>query len=202
MPAPDECAQSQVLTIAFVGNLIRRKGLEELLEAIGRLSIDGYKLHLDIYGPGDISTYNLPSLATAYRGPIAFGDTQNVLAKYDALVVPSRYDGWAVVVNEALLAGIPVICSSSTGAKDLVERLGAGATYAREDPTALYHSIKRLIESPEVLRAMRLATSNAKDVIAPQVAADYIHAVFQAPPAQRRNIRAPWHLPPQQQPLS
>src|SRR5437870_11248743 len=46
----------------------------------------------------------------------------------DLLVLPSRYDGWGAVINEALMSGIPAICSDNCGAADLVRssvQLGA-----------------------------------------------------------------------------
>ena len=48
------------------------------------------------------------------------------LSKHDILVLPSIYDGWGAVVNEALQAGLFVICSDACGAADLLkdERLG------------------------------------------------------------------------------
>ena len=36
-------------------------------------------------------------------------------------VLPSRHDGWGVVVNEAIGAGLPIIVSDRVGARDLVE---------------------------------------------------------------------------------
>lgn len=49
------------------------------------------------------------------------------LAGSDILILPSIYDGWGAVVNEALQAGLYVICSDACGASDLLkedERLG------------------------------------------------------------------------------
>ena len=43
-------------------------------------------------------------------------------AQADVFVLPSRYDGWGVVVNQALAAGLPIITSDEVGAGfDLVE---------------------------------------------------------------------------------
>lgn len=45
----------------------------------------------------------------------------------DVFILPSVYDGWGAVVNEALQAGCYVICSDAAGASDLIrqeERVG------------------------------------------------------------------------------
>ncbi|MHA7865498.1 glycosyltransferase [Flagellimonas marinaquae] len=49
-----------------------------------------------------------------------------------ALVIPSRYDGWAVVVNEALLCGTPVIASSKVGARILLDGIYRGGVFDYE----------------------------------------------------------------------
>lgn len=51
----------------------------------------------------------------------------NYIQQVDVLILPSLYDGWGAVVNEALLTGCYVICSDAAGASDLIkkeERLG------------------------------------------------------------------------------
>lgn len=53
-------------------------------------------------------------------------DVPKWMIKNDILVLPSIYDGWGAVVNEALQAGLYVVCSDACGAADLLkdERLG------------------------------------------------------------------------------
>lgn len=48
------------------------------------------------------------------------------MQKNDILVLPSIYDGWGAVVNEALQSGLYVVCSDACGAADLLndEKLG------------------------------------------------------------------------------
>jgi glycosyltransferase involved in cell wall biosynthesis len=47
----------------------------------------------------------------------------------DALILPSREDGWGAVVNEALMAGTPVICSTACGAADLIKDPWLGTVF-------------------------------------------------------------------------
>ena len=52
--------------------------------------------------------------------------------------MPSRYDGWAVVVEEAMAEGTPVIASDQVGAApDLVVDGYSGFTFPSEDSEAL-----------------------------------------------------------------
>lgn len=53
---------------------------------------------------------------------IALGGLPALYAGHDVLAVPSRYDGWGMVVPEGLASGMPVICSDQVGAgHDLVK---------------------------------------------------------------------------------
>ncbi|NWB97830.1 glycosyltransferase family 4 protein [Pseudomonas gingeri] len=190
-PRRDVLAASSPLRVVFVGALIGRKGLDQLIGAIRALS---FPVELDIYGPGDPELFDVDGRTVQYRGSIPFGETQAVVGAYDLLILPSRYDGWGVVVNEALCAGIPVVCSDQVGASTLVERFGAGAVFHSTEPKALEHLLAELGRDPERLLAMRLATRSAAEAIQPGVAAAYMLAVLRSEPSDRASIPSPWYV--------
>ncbi|NBF03350.1 glycosyltransferase [Pseudomonas sp. Fl5BN2] len=181
---------SSPFRIVFVGALIGRKGLDQLIGAVRALR---FPVELDIYGPGDPSQFEVDGRTIHYRGTIPFGGTQAVVGAYDLLVLPSRYDGWGVVVNEALCAGVPVVCSDQVGAGVLVERFGAGVVFSSTVPQALEHVLTDLGRDPERLLAMRRATSRAAEAIQPSVAANYMLAVLRAGPADKARTPSPWY---------
>jgi glycosyltransferase involved in cell wall biosynthesis len=184
------------LKLVFVGALIRRKGLDLLLEAVARLTADGYAVSLDVYGPGGPGAYVFDNLHSRLRGPIAFGLAQPIIAGHDLLVLPSRHDGWGVVVNEALCVSVPVVCSDQVGARALVERFGAGAVFESGNAASLAALIKDLLLDNRRLATMRTAAGVAADAIQPEVAAQYLLAVVNAAPAGRTAIESPWYLRP------
>jgi glycosyltransferase involved in cell wall biosynthesis len=132
-----------------------------------------------------------PGIAT--HAPIAFGQTGSVIADYDLLVLPSYYDGWGVVVNEALCAGVPVVTSDATGAGRVAAQLGAGITFATGDSNALALVLKRLMDDVHLRSALKLATFAAAKLLQPEVAARYLWDVVQAPGAQKSNVPSPWY---------
>jgi glycosyltransferase involved in cell wall biosynthesis len=107
------------------GQLIRRKGVDLLVEACGPLPRDGWRL--DIYGAGP-ERAALERLAASrglsdritFRGTIPNADLQRVLGAADCVVLPSRFDGWGMLVTEALAAGTPAICTDRCGSADLI----------------------------------------------------------------------------------
>jgi glycosyltransferase involved in cell wall biosynthesis len=108
-------------TFLFSGSLIERKGVDLLAHAFVRLAQEVPHVKLRIVGEGELRE----SLAQVLRPVservefVGFKDWEELPAEYaraDVLCVPSRYDGWGLVVPEGLAAGLPVIATDRTGA--------------------------------------------------------------------------------------
>ncbi len=70
-------------------------------------------------------------------------------AEADVFVLPSRYDGWGVVVNQALGAGLPLICSDAVGAAhDLIEEEVNGSLFPAGNAEALLARMELLASDP------------------------------------------------------
>jgi glycosyltransferase involved in cell wall biosynthesis len=176
--APTANPQKQNLKVVFIGNLIATKGLDILINAVRAQNNSGMSLSLDVYGPGDSKQYNFDQTKIRYCGVIPFGNAQAVISEYDVLVLPSRYDGWGVVVNEALMAGVPVICSNQVGAGAVVAKWQCGAIFASEDESDLAIKLKELLLNPMLLNNMRLAASKAGASLDPRVAGQYMFDII------------------------
>jgi glycosyltransferase involved in cell wall biosynthesis len=79
-------------------------------------------------------------------------DLPRFFARADVFILPSRYDGWGVVVNQALGAGMPIICSDMVGAgRDLVEKDVNGAIFPNGNAGALADCMQRFIHQPALI---------------------------------------------------
>jgi len=101
----------------FVGQLIPRKGVAELLDAFEGLPAG------ELYIAGDGSLRPLVDRAVragrvTYAGQIDRPALQRLYADSDVLVLPSRYEVWGLVINEGLEHGLPVIATEAVGAVD------------------------------------------------------------------------------------
>ena len=68
-------------------------------------------------------------------------------------VLPSRHDGWGVVVNEACAAGLPVISTSAVGsARDLLVDGSNGFVLARDDVAGLAEKMSFFAANPDQIR--------------------------------------------------
>lgn len=175
-PATD--SKKTGLRLIFIGTLITTKGLDVLIEAVRNLNGNGAAVTVDAYGYGDSHQFDFDQSTVRYCGLIPFGESQAVIADYDALVLPSRYDGWGVVVNEALMAGVPVICSDRVGAGAVIEKWRCGVIFTSEDVSDLACKLNDVINAPEYWAKMRLAARNAGAALEPDVAGRYMFDVL------------------------
>jgi glycosyltransferase involved in cell wall biosynthesis len=165
--------KSNTLRMIFVGALIFRKGLDILVNAIKILCGEGYRVELDVYGAGDSEQVKFVDLPIFYKSTLPFDQIQGVIADHDVLVLPSRHDGWGVVVNEALMQGVPVIVSSRVGAKQILEASAAGLVFESENVNDLVEKIKILIDNPAILDQMKRQAQSVGQELSPEKAAEY-----------------------------
>jgi glycosyltransferase involved in cell wall biosynthesis len=77
----------------------------------------------------------------------------------DVFAFATRYDGWAVVINEAIAAGCVVVSSTAAGAPyDLIEHGINGLLFEPEDETTLSGHLQRLAEDTAFREQLAEAT--------------------------------------------
>ncbi len=132
------------LVFLFSGQLIPRKGVDVLLHAFIQLAEAHSDVALLILGEGT-ERAALEALVPEWLKPhirLAGYISQSQLPEYfsaaDVFAFPSRHDGWAVVLNEACGAGLPIIATNQTGAAhDLVRDGENGFCIEADDVEAL-----------------------------------------------------------------
>jgi glycosyltransferase involved in cell wall biosynthesis len=167
--------------VIFVGQIIRRKGIDLLIEAIDPLFNRRPDLFLTIIGSGEMK----PALVERVRSQglserIKFEDAispVDIPARVGAaavLVLPSRWDGWGVVVNEAFAVGVPVIVSDRCGAADLVESGVNGYVFRSEDVADLRACLDGFIENRSCWPRLRAAAALTGRMISTEQTAPYL----------------------------
>lgn len=180
LPAAKDAERIEII---FVGQLIRRKGIDILIEAMRPLFEQHPNLYLTVVGAGEIQD-SLNSLVeglglaqrVAFDGVIASDKIPARLACADLLVLPSRWDGWGLVVNEALVAGIPVIVSDRCGAADLVRPGINGYVFRSEDVTALRACLAEFLSRSTDRSKLEMNAAETGSSLLPAVAAAYLIA--------------------------
>ena len=169
----------QPLRIVFSGSLIMRKGLDIAIAAMQQVNSASANVILDIYGPGEIKRFLMREIpGIHYKGMYPQQDAQKIISGYDLLVVPSRHEGWGLVVNEALMQGVPVVVSDRVGAKCMVEHSGAGLVFRNEDTGQLADLLLSLALDRSKLDGITNACASMNGLITPSVGADYLMKVI------------------------
>ena len=145
-----------VFTFLYVGRLVECKNIDVLLTAfVGEFSKDKHT-QLVIVGDGELLVYYQKHYKQydniCFVGKRYGDDLVTCYHEADVLVLPSSYEPWGLVVNEAMSAGLPVIVSDRVGAAhDLVETRETGLIFHYSDAEALAEQLKLLAED-EVMR--------------------------------------------------
>jgi glycosyltransferase involved in cell wall biosynthesis len=182
-PVPAAPVQRGHIEILYVGQLIPRKQVDVLLQAFSQLGASSARLRVIGQGAQAQALQQLAHrLGVAERVDFSPGmpnaQTVAAMAAADVLVLPSRFDGWGAVVNEALMVGTPVICSSRCGASDLIENGRNGYVFEAGSVPALRDCLKRFCEDFQWNRAALAATESAR-LGGPAVAARFQNNVLQ-----------------------
>ena len=140
------------VNILFSGQLIPRKGCDILLNAFSKLVETSPSARLSILGGGPEQANLKSAVPPTLRHRIDFlGHRQphqlpEVFAAADVFCLPSRHDGWGVVVNEAIGAGLPIVVSDAVGAgHDLVRHGENGFRVRAGDDEALAEVLGRIV---------------------------------------------------------
>lgn len=111
--------------IGFVGSLIERKALGFALSALAAIPAPD-RPRIEVAGSGPqrplLEAYaREAAIEIEWLGEVDASDLPPIQGRWWAQLVPSRYDGWGVVVPEALSMGVPVLATPHVGAaRDLV----------------------------------------------------------------------------------
>jgi len=120
-----------------VGQFIERKGIGALLNAAASLQQQGFEFSLLLVGGGrDKQALERRAQAIGLRN-VHFRPAQpqetmpSVYRSADLVVFPTLEDVWGLVANEAILSGVPVLCSKYAGCAP--ELFTPDSTFAPED---------------------------------------------------------------------
>jgi glycosyltransferase involved in cell wall biosynthesis len=137
--------------LLFIGNQSKRKGFELLPQIMQQLG-DSFKLYF---------TSGLRH--TEYASEIPHAEcvgalsTEQLIKLYqesDALLFPTRYEGFGYAVAEAMACGLPVIASHCSSIPELLDEGKGGFLCPVDDVDYFVEKIKLLQSSPELAKAM------------------------------------------------
>jgi glycosyltransferase involved in cell wall biosynthesis len=130
-------------TFLYVGRLDPEKDLETLFRALRDLPAD-----LAVIGGGtdEARLRGLAPPSVRFVGRLERDELPAWYAAADAFVLPSRSEQWGMVLNEAALAGLPLVATDAAGAAhELIEDGVNGFRVPAGDEAALAAALERLV---------------------------------------------------------
>jgi len=177
----ETCARSHLLA---VGRLERQKGFDVLLDAMPAVLAAHPAARLTIVGEGrERARLEQRIRRLGLEGSVELAgwreDVGELLRGATLLVHPSRWEGFGLVLLEAMSAGTPVVATDVGAIPEVVQRDATGLIVPPSDPAAIAEAVTRLLSEPEVARAMgRRGRRRVTEVFAPASMAAETAAVY------------------------
>jgi len=147
--------------VLFVGTIMPRKGVDDLVRAIAEVVEEGYDdVRVVLAGEDDLDGEYVAEVESLVReaglestvtmpGFVPAEDLPALYAAADVFAMPSREEGFGMTVTEAMAAGTPVVGTRVGGIPQLVADGQEGALVDPNDPEALATALYRVLSSSD-----------------------------------------------------
>lgn len=178
LPITDELIDGHVLQFLTCCQMIHRKGLDVLFKACKELKDTNWRLTL--VGDGPLRRKlekefikHFSNERINFTGEVSYEKRHLSFADKHVFILPSRWDGWGMVVPEALAAGLPVISTDRvTSAHEFIRHGENGFIIPSEDPKALADEMNWFIQNRESIPLMGLAARKSMQDYRPELGAE------------------------------
>ncbi|MEL6496099.1 MAG: glycosyltransferase [Cyanobacteria bacterium J06623_7] len=152
--------RSSPLKIGSLGRLVAKKGMDDLLLALGQLHRQGIDFQLEIAGDGELRD-RLEEIAVAqgiadklkFVGAMPHELVYDWMNSLDVFVLACKQDdrgdrdGIPVVLMEAMTLGVPVVSTQISGVSELIEHERSGFLAESNCPESLARAIERVLHA-------------------------------------------------------
>ena len=148
-PEAKQKNQNNPIRFVFVGSVDARKGIPFLLETW--LNIHAPNIELTLIGPVTAAIEKFIHVrypSVIIKGKLSFDEVRKILPRYDVMIFPSFFEGFGLVVPEAMACGIPVITTTATCGDDLIENGRDGFVIDPGNEIKLKGCIQYFIDKP------------------------------------------------------
>lgn len=146
----DEVSVGRFVFIS-VGRLISVKGYDRLIEATAKLNMEGYEFEVWILGEGPERKGLEESLRKHKISNVKLLGFKNNPYKYisnaNFFLSTSRSEGYSTVVTEALILGIPVLTTLTSGMDEILDK-GKYGLIVENSEEGVYSGMKKILNDP------------------------------------------------------
>jgi glycosyltransferase involved in cell wall biosynthesis len=160
-PKPRTRPDNGSFRVLFVGNLLERKGVADLLRAFATLKAQNIELVMAGGGPVDTYRAMAAGLGIANRvtftGWVSQDDARTLMVNSDALILPAYDEGLPLVILEALASGTPVICTPVGSIPEVLQDRSTALFVSPGDEAGIAAAIVTLLDDPELGKELSAA---------------------------------------------
>lgn len=146
-----DCSRHKIIS---VGRLAREKGYDMLLEAWRQVADQHPSWTLDIYGEGEEHDNLKTTIDSGIRGVEIHPFEQNIASKLvesSIFVLSSRFEGFGLVLIEAMECGLPVVAfDCKSGPAEIISHGKEGLLVRESDVKALAEAMERLMDDQQL----------------------------------------------------
>ncbi|AWG22203.1 hypothetical protein FFWV33_12100 [Flavobacterium faecale] len=146
-----EPLENRKLKVLFVGGLSQRKGLSYLFDAVSQLTD---QVLLTVVGNKAVEECTALNEALEIHNWIPSLSHDEVLVcmrEHDVFVFPSLFEGFGLVITEAMSQGVPVITTDRTAGPDIITHDKDGWIVDAASVTAIKNILDKILKNPEQL---------------------------------------------------
>lgn len=149
-----------VFRLLFVGNLLERKGVKDLLQAFASPALRSRHIQLTMAGGGPVETYRRMAGdlgigdRVTFTGWVSQDEARSLMVNADALILPAYDEGLPLVILEALASRTPVICTPVGSIPEVLAHGETALFVTPGDTAAIEAAIATLIESPPTVESL------------------------------------------------
>jgi len=148
------------LKVLFIGGLSQRKGLSYLFDAVAEMPNE---VALTVVGQKAVPNCKALNQALEKHHWISSLSHEAVLAcmrEHDVFVFPSLFEGFGLVITEAMSQGIPVITTDRTAGPDLIKHGEDGWIVPSGSSEAIKKVLNEILQKPELVEQFGIAAQN------------------------------------------
>jgi len=151
----------------YVGRLEPHKGIVELINVFNKIAVKYSNINLLIVGDGSlrkiVEDSSVKHENVKYTGRLSGDELLDTFCIANSFVLPSTFEPWGLVINEAMAAGLPVIVSDRVGCNsDLVDEGKTGFIYDATDVNQLAIQMEKLVSDKS--NSKKMGTNSLKKI--------------------------------------
>ena len=137
------------IRFAFIGRIMKDKGIEELLFGAEHLKCMHHNVFFDIIGEFDEDIYRGQVEKLEKEGVVTYlglqSDVHSIIKKHHAVILPSYHEGLSNVLLEAAACGRPVLATRVPGCKETYEEGVSGIGFDAKSAESLVEAVEKFL---------------------------------------------------------